>query len=268
MKSKNQLIYLVRNMIGEDEPDGFYTPVETIDGVIKVPNYLFKDAPAEYPEIRISPFISDVEQIRPRKRLTCEDFLKIRHYKAIFQIDIYATTIPMVNTIYETVFNRLDLFNQYDVVKYGYNRSFRKIKENTYFSPIYESKSFNIFRILIDNYIIHQVDNIELLKNNTYLINEDGLYIKTPLPIQHLEIFHAVNGLILQKKSKIANHIINMEISNKKMLSELENNSVERISFDLTILYHMEQMRKLGPWLEDIEISCDENGRQKRRKKD
>lgn len=257
MKSRNQLIYLVRNMIGEDEPDGFYTPVETMNGVIKVPNYLFKDAPAEYPEIRISPFISDIEQVRPRKWITCKNYLKIRHYKATFQIDIYATTIPMVNSIYEAVFDRLDLFNQYNVVRYGYNKSFQEIDENTYFSPIYDSKTFNIFRILIDNYIIHQVDNMELLKNNTYLINEDGLYIKTTLPIRYLEIFHAVNGLILQNKSKLANHIINMEISNKKMLSELEENSVERISFDLTILYHMEQTRKLGPWLEDIEISCD-----------
>ena len=42
MKSRNQLIYLVRNMIGEDEPDGFYTPVETMNGVIKVgPNSLY-----------------------------------------------------------------------------------------------------------------------------------------------------------------------------------------------------------------------------------
>lgn len=257
MKSRNQLIYLVRNMIGEDEPTGFYTYVETPEKTIKVPNYLFKDAPAEYPEIRISPFISDVEQIRPKRTMTCNHWLKIRHYKATFQIDIYATTIPMVNTIYEAVFDRLDLFNQYDTVKYGYNKSFQEIDENTYFSPIYDSETFNIFRILIDNYIIHRVDDISLLKNNTYLINEDGLQIKTTLPIKHLKIYHAVNGLILQKKSKMANHIINMEISNKKMLSELEKNNVERISFDLTILYHLEQERKLGPWLEDIAISCD-----------
>lgn len=257
MKSKNELIYLVRNILGEDEPTGFYTYVETNNDIIKVPNYLFKDAPAEYPEIRISPFISDIEQIRPRRWITCKDYLKIRHYKATFQIDIYATTIPMVNYIYEAIFDRIDLFNQYDTVKYGYNRSFQQIEENTYFSPIYNSKSFNIFRIFIDRYIIHRVDDLELLKNNTYLINEDGLYIKTTLPIQYIQIFNAINGLMLKNKSKIANHVINMEISNKKMLSELERNNVERISFDLTILYHMEQKRKLGPWLEDIEISCD-----------
>lgn len=257
MKSRNELIYLVRNIIGEDEPTGFYTYVETNNETIKVPNYLFKDAPAEYPEIRISPFISDIEQIRPKRILTCKNFLKIRYYKATFQIDIYAKTIPMVNYIYEAVFDRLDLFNQHDSIKYGYNKSFQQIDENTYFSPIYNSKSFNIFRILIDNYIIHRVDNIESLKNNTYLINEDGLQIKTLLPIQHLKIFHAVNALILNNKSKMLQHVINLDISNKKMLSELEKNNVERISFDLTILYHMEQKRNIGPWLEDIAISCD-----------
>ena len=98
MRTKNKLIYLVRQIIGQEEATGFYTNVVNNNKLYKVPNYLFKDAPAEYPEIRISPFIEDVE-VTAQRRLQCRTnrLTKIRHYKAIFQIDIYATTIQNIN---------------------------------------------------------------------------------------------------------------------------------------------------------------------------
>lgn len=262
MKSKNKLIYLVRNILGEDEPTGFYTYVKHSNETYKVPNYLFKDAPAEYPEIRISPFITDIEETVPQRIRGCNFYGKLHHYTATFQVDIYATTIPMVNDIYEAVFRRIDLFNDYDVIKYGYNKSFKQLDETLYFSPLYTSESFNIFRILINNNIIYEADNIDRLYNNAYIINEDGLYIRTTLPIEKVQIFHIVNGLRFNNsmKTSYAEHIINMQISNVKMLSELENDDVERISFNLSILYHMLRERKFGPVLEDVNVSSDTNG--------
>ena len=59
MTTRNELIYSIRSIIGDDEPSGFFTKVQNGKEIYKVPNYLFKDAPAEYPEIRISPFISE-----------------------------------------------------------------------------------------------------------------------------------------------------------------------------------------------------------------
>jgi len=261
MNSKNKLIYLIRSIIGEDEPSGFYTYVKHNKEVIKVPNYLFKDAPAEYPEIRISPFIRDTEATVPQHIQRCTSSSKLYHYYANFQIDIYATTIPMVNNIYEEVYKRIDYFHDFDAVTYGYNKSFKEIDDNLYFSKIYNAQNFNIFRILINYNIIHRVNDINELKNNTYIINEDGLYIRTTLPIQNIQINHSVNGLLFNNhKTSYAEHIINMRISNVKMLSELENDDVERISFNLNILYHMLRSRKPGPILKDVEISSDKNG--------
>ncbi|MBR3208665.1 MAG: hypothetical protein IKF82_00195 [Bacilli bacterium] len=261
MKSKNKLIYLVRSIIGNDEPSGFYTPVRYNDKIIKVPNYLFKDAPAEYPEVRISPFISDVEETVAQRFYGCHNKAgKLRFYTATFQIDIYATTIPLVNNIYEAIFKRVDLFNDYDTVIYGYNKSFQEIEEGLYFSPIYDSQSFNIFRIHIKDNIICPIDNIENINNNTYMINEDGLYVRTTLPIQKIKIHHIINGLKFNNnKTSYQEHILNMNISNVRMLSELENDDVERISFRLNIFYHMWHKRNFGPILEDVIISSDEN---------
>ena len=259
MKTKNKLIYLVRQIIGQEEASGFYTKVVNNNKIYKVPNFLFKDAPAEYPEIRISPFVTDVE-VTAQKRLQCRQnkLSKIRHYKAIFQIDIYATSIQMVNNIYDAVNERIDLFNDYDIVVYGYNKSFKQVGENKYFTPIYNKKSFNIFRILINHNIIRQVDSIQNLTNNTYIINEDGLYVQTTLPIHKIRILNILNGLIFSNnKTAYDEHILQLDIQNKKMLSELEKNNVERITFDLSIFYNMRQDRNPGPILEDVEIISD-----------
>lgn len=255
MTTENELIYSVRSIIGNDEPSGFYTSVKNGKETYKVPNYLFEDAPAEYPEIRISPFTSEEQVGQVEHKYCLNRFGKLYHYRTVFQIDIYATTIPMVNNIYKAVFERIDKFNDFDVVRYGYNKSFKKIEDNIFYSPIYNSRNFNIFRILINNNILEQVDNNDSLKYNTYTINEDGLTVCTTLPIQYIKIYHNINGLQFNNnKTQYGVHILNTSISNKRMLSELEENNVERITFDLNILYHMLQKRKFGPIIDDILI--------------
>lgn len=255
MTTRNELIYSIRSIIGDDEPSGFFTKVQNGKEVYKVPNYLFKDAPAEYPEIRISPFISEQQEGQVEHKYCQNRFGKLYHYTAVFQIDIYATTVPMVNNIYDTVFERIDRFNDFDVVKYGYNKSFKEVKENIFHTPIYNSRNFNIFRILINNNLIEPVKDTDSLKYNTYTINEDGLDICTTLPIQDVKIYHNINGLQFNNsKTQYGVHILNTTISNKRMLSELEENNVERITFDLNIFYHTLQKRRFGPILDDILI--------------
>ena len=38
MKDRNELIYRIRQIIGDEEEDGFYTKVEYNGEIIKVPN--------------------------------------------------------------------------------------------------------------------------------------------------------------------------------------------------------------------------------------
>ena len=44
---------------------------------------------------------------------------------------------------------------------------------------------------------------------------------------------------------------------NKRSLSDLENNNVERISFELKIFYMMDQERNAGPIATDIIVDSD-----------
>ena len=47
---------------------------------------------------------------------------------------------------------------------------------------------------------------------------------------------------------------------NRRSLSNLEDNNVERVSFELGIFYRMDSMRKPGPLATNIVIDSDENG--------
>ena len=99
MKDRNELIYLIRQIIGDEEEDGFYTIVNWNNKEIKVPNYLFKDGPAKYPEIRISPFLTESQASHSIRIRNYNSDRKTKFYNTIFQIDIFATNIVLVNKI-------------------------------------------------------------------------------------------------------------------------------------------------------------------------
>lgn len=248
IKSKNEVIYIIRQIIGNEKSDGFYTPVEYNGKIIEVPNFLFKDAPAKYPEIRISPFLEDNEEshsIRVRKYNYDN---KKTFYTAKFQIDIYATNAVEVNQIYDAVSNRIDLAYDIDSVIYGYDKRFKRIDNNLYLNSEFTSDNFQFSDMTIDNITLEPVLDKDLLTMNTYAITKDGLYIYTCMPITHLRMRSIINGLLLPDgKTAYARGIIKTNISDKITLSELEKNNVERISFELDIFYAMDQIRNPGP---------------------
>ena len=59
MTNGNQLIYTVRQILGDEHPNGFFLPINYQNKIIEVPNYIFKDSKAQYPEIRITPLVTD-----------------------------------------------------------------------------------------------------------------------------------------------------------------------------------------------------------------
>lgn len=256
MKAKNELIYSIRQILGEEKSNGFFLPVIYNDKEIQVPNYLFKDAPAEYPEIRISPFLEDeMESHAVRIRKYNYDNKK-RFYTAKFQIDIYATNVAQVNTIYDALERRIDLFYDIDTVIYGYNKTFKQIGEYLYHSNMFVSDHFCFSDIIINGWRIHKVNHYDDMEMNTYIINHDGLYIKTCLPIKLIKMWSIVNGLTFPDgTTAFSRGIIKTNISNKIMLSDLEKNNVERISFELDIFYAMDQIRNPGPLATHTQIS-------------
>ena len=261
MKDKNELIYRIRQIIGEEKEDGFYTPVKYNDEIIQVPNYLFKDGPSEYPEIRISPFLSDRLKAHPIRVTSYGRSIKRKFYDAIFQIDIYATNVVQVNNIYSAVARRIDYFYDIDTVLYGYDKHFQLLDEEKYiyYHKGYNANDFKIISIYFGNIPLLRVfDKEQLKKRDTYYFDETGLYINTLFNIKMIQINTIINGLTFPDgQTANSKGIIKTRTMNRRYLSELEENNVERISFELGIFYMMDQERHAGPLATDIIVDSD-----------
>ena len=261
MKDRNELIYRIRQIIGEEKEDGFYTPVKYNDNLIQVPNFLFKDGPAEYPEIRISPFLSDTLKAHPIRVTSYGRNIKRKFYDAIFQIDIYATNVVQLNNIYSAVKRRIDYFYDIDTVLYGYDKNFQLLDEekSIYYHKGYNTDNYKIISVYFGNIPLLRVfDKKELNKRNTYYIDKTGLYVNTLFNIKMIQINSIINGLTFPDgQTAHSKGIIKTRTMNKRSLSDLENNNVERMSFELKIFYMMDQERDIGPIATDIIVDSD-----------
>ena len=261
MKDRNELIYLVRQIIGNEKEDGFYTPVKWNNQTINVPNYLFKDGTANYPEIRISPFLSESQASHSIRIRDFNYDSKTSFYNTIFQIDIYATNLPLVNKIEDTIRHRIDLFYDIDSIIYGYDKSFHLIdsEKNVYYSPKYNINNIKIIGISFCNRRIDRVHKKEMLKyKHTFFIDKEGLYVHTDFPIKMMRINAILNGLVFPDgETAHKKGIIKTRVMNRRSLSQLENNKVERVSFELGIFYRMDSLRNPGPIATNITIDSD-----------
>lgn len=258
MQNRNELIRCVRNIIGDERPDGFYTSVLWNHKNIDVPNFLFKDGTTQYPEIRISPFLHDTTILNPVRQRSYNYENKIKILNALFQVDIYATNLVLVNNIFEQVRHRIGNFYDIDTVLYGYDKNFQLIDEekNIYYCAKYNINSFRIIGVQFGNIAIHRVSNKKLLQyKDTYYVDKTGLYVCTDFPIKRIKINVVLNGLLFPDgTTAYQKGIIKTKIKNIRSLSELENNNVERISFELDIVYRLDSLRNPGPIATGITI--------------
>lgn len=260
MKGRNELIRLIRNIIGDEKEDGFYTSITWNNKKIEVPNFLFKDGPAKYPEIRISPFLTNKQASHSIRIREHNSDRKSKFYNTIFQIDIYATNIVLVNKIYDEVKRRISLFYDIDTVFYGYDTAFKLVDEekNIYHSHVYNSNDFDIISVQFCRRLMKRVCKKQDLIRNTYFIDDTGLYVRTDFPIKRIKINTVLNGLVFNDgQTAHQKGIIKTRIMNERSLSELENNDVERISFELGIFYRMDSDRNPGPLATHMMIDSD-----------
>lgn len=256
MKDKTQLIHNTRTILGDETPKGFFLSVEDS----KIPNFLQKDDPTTYPEIRITPFITDEYITKTEKKVA--DYLKIetKIYKAEFQIDIYSKNIPELNKIYSTLIKRIEGFLEPKMQTYNHDPSTQKI-DDYYFNPEYTTEFSTISKITIQNTKLKKVNSQQELTNNTWYLGENGLYIKTNLPIKKTKILTLIDGHIFPNGDTVFDKgMYGFTITAYRHLSELEMNEVERISFDIRLTYSVDKKVKLGPIIESIsqKIETDE----------
>lgn len=227
----NQLIKSILEILGDHQSTGGYK----FEGV---PIFLNKDETTHYPEIRVSPYIQS-NNVRDL-RWTNKALNSYRTYKqAKFQIDIYSKNLAEVNSIHDNLESRIYDFSHLEVLTYNYNKYFEE-KDGYYKNISYGIGTLfkDIHSISIENTLLKRVLDCSKLEEDSFFVDEEALYIKTKKNLKTIKIKVILQGRLFDNKDDLSRrNIIIIEKGDSKNLSNLENNEVERVSFDLFILF-------------------------------
>lgn len=216
-----------------------------------VPVLLNKDKTTIYPEIRVSPFI-DKFDVMDQKYIE-KSWKAYRHWEGgVFQIDIYSTNIIKAHEIYDKLIERIYDFFNLETLVYNWTPHFKEIDNNIYKNIDYAltGELFkDVYSVVLEKKRLKRVYTYEDIKKiDTYYIDEDALYIHTKKNLKTLEMKVLLQGRLFENGDSYSDRGIHYyELSNQRNLSALEDNEVERISFDMYILYSHRREREELP---------------------
>lgn len=257
-------------IIGEHQPQGGY---EFPYSQRSVPILLNKDKTTTYPEIRLSPFIQNTDAFTERYR---EKTLRnYREWKDIvFQVDIFSPDLAEVNNIYSELRNRIYDFFNLEVLVYSYNEHFIPQNDNIYKNVSYAIGDLfsEVYHIEVCDTSMTRVLSFEELTDDSFYVDTEALYIKTNKNLKSIKISVITQGKLLNDKTSPSNRgIAYHAIGDPRNLSELEENEVERISFDIYVLYAIKRTRDKLPDVNKLSVkskSSDFYGRKEKNDKD
>ena len=243
---RNEIVKSILEILGDINENGY--------SFNNVPILLNKDLTTTYPEIRLSPFITN-RDVDFQKYIDHNQYQKYREWEqGTFQVDIFAKTIIEAHQILDQLKERIYDFFNLETLIYNWNNEFEQIDGTLYrnraYAISYDDNNYlfkDIYSITINDVIVNRVASIEELTLNTFYVDNEYLYINTDESLYDIEIKVLLQGRLFSNGDSYSDRGIHYyEIIDEKNLSALEDNEVERISFDLGILYsHKREREKL-----------------------
>lgn len=250
MKITNEITQSILELIGDVSPFGYYFYYDDK----KVPVLLNKDATTTYPEIRVSPFIDRYDL--DFQRFLEKSYSQYRHWQGgVFQIDIYTRNIIEAHNIYDELSQRIYDFFNLETLIYSWNNQFEEIdthifKNIAYNIPKDKNKQLfkDIYSITIDGIKFQRKFGYNDLELDCFYVDEDALYVCTERNIKNIQIKVLLQGRLFQDGDAYSDRGLHYhELSDQRNLSALEDNDVERISFDLMIFFSYKRKREQLP---------------------
>ena len=248
MITTNLVTKAVFELIGDKTKGGYSLEVKKE----KIPLFLNKDKTTVYPQIRIAPFIEKGD-VRHQKYIE-KTWRAYRYWQyGVFQIDIYSQSLSQAQDIYDKIIERLYDFFNLETVIFNFNHQFEQIDDYIYRSKEYSLMDDDLFKdiygIKIGKTILKRYrTNKEDLQMDSFFVNNEYLYVKTDKNIKDIEIKVLTQGRLFKNGMSHSDKGIHAYfISKQRNLSSLEDNEVERISFDLEILFSKKLNREELP---------------------
>lgn len=247
MTYTNKIVKSVFEIIGDKTEFGYqfnYVPV-----------FLNKDPTTQYPEIRISPFV-DKFDIMDQKYIE-KSYQAYRHWEGgIFQIDIFTRNVIDAQNIYDSLIERIYDFFNLETLIYNWTPSFQEIDTYVYKNIDYALTGDlfkDVYSLTLEKEKLKRVFCFEDLELDSFYIDENALYVCSQKKLKTLEMKVLLQGRLFENGDSFSDRGIHYyELSNQKNLSSLEENEVERISFDMYILYSHRREREKIPKVKRI----------------
>ena len=220
-----------------------------------IPIFLNKDKTTQYPEIRVSPFV-DKYDIIDQKYIE-KTYQAYRHWEGgVFQIDIYTRNVIEAHDIYDKLIERIYDFFNLETLVYNWNPEFRQIDDFIFKNKAYAINTGlfkDIYSCVLEGQKLKRVYDYDMLGYDTYYADEDALYICSRRDLKSLELKVLLQGRLFENGDSYSDRGIHYyELSDQRNLSALEDNEVERISFDMTIIYSHRREREPLPKVKNI----------------
>lgn len=254
MISTNYITRSVCELLADKVAGGYTLEVKDSE----VPLFLNKDKQTKYPEIRLSPFVEkrDVDY----QKYIEKQYEAYRHWQfGAFQVDIYSKSLVQCQDIYDVITRRLYDFFNLETVVFDYNNNFQFVDTDTYRSKEYSLMDDGLFKdiygVRVKDTILDRVDFKKNLKMNSFFISKDYLYVKTNQDIKDISMKFLTQGRLFKDGLSHSDRGIHQyRITSQRNLSSLEDNDVERISFDLELLYSKKLNRETLPKVKNVSL--------------
>lgn len=249
----NSILQSLFEIIGDKVPGGYALPV---DGAM-IPIHMNKDFKAEYPEIRVAPFTRKKDTLYDK--YTEPQYQQYRHWQSgSSQIDIYDRNIISCQKIYDVLLNRIYDFFNLETLIYDYSPF-------EFDGELYKSKAYallddqffkDIYGIRIDDIILKRSLTLENIPQNGFYVDDEFLYVKTDQNIENIKIKVLLQGRLFRNGESVSDRGIHTySLTKQRNLSHLESNQVERVSFDMNMLYSGERYREKLPNIKEINVN-------------
>ena len=249
MSNTNQITKSVFEILGDKTSIGysFYT----------IPILMNKDATTQYPQIRVSPFI-DKFDITDQKYIE-KTYQAYRHWEGgSFQIDIYTKNIIDAQKIYDKLIERIYDFFNLETLVYNWNPEFIQIDDFVFKNKAYALNGHlfkEIYSCVLEGHKLKRVYDYNLLEYDTYYADEDALYICSKRNLKSFQLKVLIQGRLFENGDAYSDRGIHYyELTDQRNLSALEANEVERISFDMSIVFSHKREREPLPRVKNIRL--------------
>ena len=211
-----------------------------------IPILLNKDIETYYPEIRVSPFVDKFDLYNQNN--IEKTFRQYRDWEGgIFQIDIYSKSFIEAQNIYDALIDRIYDFFNLETLIYNNNDEFEEIDTNIFKNYAYGIGDLfkDIYSIRVEEQEIKRVYTFDDIDIDSYFVDQDALYICTKKNLKTFQVKVLLQGRLFNNGDAYSDRGLHYySLSGQRTLSSLEDNDVERISFDMYILYSHKRERE------------------------